>query len=528
MATDAPQRRWQALCPNCGAPVEFASAASVSAVCGFCRSTLIREGDALRKIGQSAELIEDYSPLQLGAAGRFSGEAFTIVGRLQLSYSEGSWNEWHALFDHGKSAWLSEDNGSFVMAFEAELSEPAPQVAALRLGDSLRLAGTAWTVSALTRTTLAAAQGELPRAPALNQQFLVAELRNAANEVGSLEYVQPQAPQWSVGRPVRIADLAMTGLREDSSKTLASRSLPCPNCGAALEPKLGSTLSISCPQCRAVVDISKGAVGELAHFAQAHGGNPQIPLGSVGSLAWAGGKPMHWQVVGYQERCDIPDPGADDETTFWREYLLFNKTEGFVFLVDAEDGWSLVRPLTGAPTAAGSSVDWQGRSYRRKYAYTAKTTYVLGEFYWQVRRDERALVIDYESPARGTTPKALLSREQTGDEVTWSQGLALDAAEVARAFKVAPAAQAALRRDASPILAHGSAIRSVIIAVVLILVLMMLLRACSRDSCRAFADSFGPNSAEYQQCRRSSGVGGFIGGAGGSYGGYSSGGGGHK
>ena len=73
MATASPQRRWQALCPNCGAPVEFASAASASAVCSYCRATLLREGDALRKIGTSAELFEDYSPLQLGAAGRYAG-----------------------------------------------------------------------------------------------------------------------------------------------------------------------------------------------------------------------------------------------------------------------------------------------------------------------------------------------------------------------------------------------------------------------------------------------------------------------
>ena len=59
-----------AACPNCGAPVEFASAASASAVCSFCRSTLVRDGEALRRIGASAELFDDHSPLQLGASGR--------------------------------------------------------------------------------------------------------------------------------------------------------------------------------------------------------------------------------------------------------------------------------------------------------------------------------------------------------------------------------------------------------------------------------------------------------------------------
>ncbi|MEX8496836.1 MAG: DUF4178 domain-containing protein, partial [Leptothrix ochracea] len=59
-------RSYSALCPNCGGRVEFRSAASVSSVCSFCRSTLVREGEALRRIGQSAELFDDHSPLQLG------------------------------------------------------------------------------------------------------------------------------------------------------------------------------------------------------------------------------------------------------------------------------------------------------------------------------------------------------------------------------------------------------------------------------------------------------------------------------
>ena len=100
-------RAYRAACSFCGAPVEFASAASAVAVCSYCRSTLVREGDALRRIGETAEVFEDHSPLQLGAAGRYLGEAFTLVGRLQYGYAEGTWNEWHALFDSGRAGWLS-------------------------------------------------------------------------------------------------------------------------------------------------------------------------------------------------------------------------------------------------------------------------------------------------------------------------------------------------------------------------------------------------------------------------------------
>ena len=127
-STPSSQRRWQALCPGCGAPVEFASAASVSAVCGYCRSTLVRDGEALRRIGVAGELFDDHSPLQLGASGRHQGVAFSVVGRVQYGYPDGRWTEWHLLFDGeaGKSAWLSEDNGAYVLAFDQPSPQPPP------------------------------------------------------------------------------------------------------------------------------------------------------------------------------------------------------------------------------------------------------------------------------------------------------------------------------------------------------------------------------------------------------------------
>ena len=166
MATDLnPQRAYRAACPNCGAPVEFRSSASAFAVCSFCRSTLVREGDALRKIGESAELFDDHSPLQLGAGGSYQGAAFTLVGRLQYRYSEGTWNEWHALFDTGRSGWLSEDNGRYVMAFDAPLAEAVPDAASLRPGTQQIVGAQSWTVASVTVAKLIAAQGELPASP---------------------------------------------------------------------------------------------------------------------------------------------------------------------------------------------------------------------------------------------------------------------------------------------------------------------------------------------------------------------------
>ena len=528
MATDKPQRRWSAACPNCGAPVEFASSASASAVCSFCRSTLLREGEALRRIGQSAELFNDFSPLQLGARGRFSGADFTLIGRLQLVYEGGSWNEWHALFDSSdnsaarqKSGWLSEDNGSFVFAFDAPLAEAPPAAESLAVGAQQVLGGQGWRVASLTMARIGAAEGELPQPPRLDaSEHLIADLRNAQDEVATLDY-GGSPPQWSVGRAVRLNELELTGLRDDSGATLASRALPCPSCGATLEPRLDTTKSIVCGQCHAVVDISAGAEVDLAHYAQANGMEPQIALGSSGELSLtAGGTALPWQVVGYQERCDLPEPGSDDEQVFWREYLLYNRIEGFAFLVDTEEGWSLVRPLTGAPQqGSGGSVEWQGKTYRQRWRYKAKTVYVLGEFYWRVQKEDTCDVTDFEADALA------LSSERSGTELTWSLGRKLDAAEVMRAFKIAPDHKSALTRDVSAFTPDTGLLRKVIIGVVALVLLIILINVFSRDECRGLKDTYGAASTEYQQCRSS---GARTGTRGGSWGGSGSSGGGHK
>ena len=65
MASESPQRAYRAPCPGCGAPVEFRSAQSTHAVCPYCQSTVVRDGDTLSRIGKMAELFDDFSPLQL-------------------------------------------------------------------------------------------------------------------------------------------------------------------------------------------------------------------------------------------------------------------------------------------------------------------------------------------------------------------------------------------------------------------------------------------------------------------------------
>jgi len=532
LATEpSPQRAYRAACPNCGAPVEFRSPASAFAVCSFCRSTIVRDGEALRRIGQSAELFDDHSPLQLGAAGRYQGAPFTLVGRLQYRYAEGTWNEWHALFDNGKSGWLSEDNGRYVFAFDAPLQLAPPPNESLRPGAQVVVDGQGWSVASVSAAKLIAAQGELPFKPNLERGFVVADLRNPRGEVGTLDYSDPAAPKWAIGQSVAISELAMTGLAESTEKTLAARGVECPSCGTALEVKLTTTQSIVCPNCHAVVDVSQGVGGDLQHYAQENGSEPLIPLGSIGTLQLNAKQLQPWQVVGYAERCEIPED-PEDEQVFWREYLLYHRTEGFAFIVDAEDGWSWTATITGVPERATEIVRYQGDAYKKLYTYTGKVTYVLGEFYWRLQRDQLTRNTDYQGVGKASDKR--LNREETdaegAAEVVWSAGATLTADEVMRAFKLEREKASAMKRDALPTSGNAASLLAKLFFWGFIVVVMLIMFKCDGDNgpnCNELRNTYGEASQEYQNCLRSGGSGGGFRTGGGSFGGYSSGGG-HK
>jgi endogenous inhibitor of DNA gyrase (YacG/DUF329 family) len=494
---NTPQRSYRAPCPGCGAPVEFRSAQSTHAVCSFCRSTVVRSGEKLQRLGRMAEVFEDYSPLQLMAAGRHEGRGFTLVGRLQYRGSSGAWTEWQALFEGGDTGTLSEDNGSYVFSRPARMQREVPAADRFRLGATTAVGGKSFTVATQDQATLVSAQGELPRLPPLGQPFPVVELRSADGEVLSIEYGSTPA-QVSRGVQVQLDGLQLTGLRTEAGQQETARQFACPQCGAPVELRLQGTRSITCASCHSLIDVSQGIGGELRHAIQDEPVQPLVLLGTVGQLHGAA-----WQVVGFQHRMGR-EPGDPDEQFGWSEYLLYNARRGFQFLVDSEDGWSLVQPMTGAPALSsdGGTATHQGQRYRLKDSYEAETTYVAGEFYWPVERGQKTFNRDF------TSGRQLLSMEQSPREVTWSAGRILAGATVSQAFRLDQGGGDFRRGDAGPTSGQSGLGCGCLLLILLGILVLVLLVILLRD------DDNAGGSGAYRS-------------GGGSYGGYSSGGG-HK
>lgn len=464
----------------------------------------MRDGEVLKRIGKMAELFDDHSPLQLQASGVWRTQSFTLVGRLQYSYPEGTWSEWHALLADGSSAYLGEDNGAYVFSVPKPVSVALPPAESFRVGATSVISGQSFSVASNQPVMLLAAQGELPHLPAHGQTFAMVELRSQVDaSVLSIDY-SSQPPTVSIGQAVLLEDLKLSGLRAQSAKDEKGRQFNCPNCGSAVTLALQTSQSITCPACKSLIDVSQGIGGELKHALQDEPVRPLIALGTVGQL-----QGVSWQVVGFQHRMGV-DPSDPDEHFGWEEYLLYNQQRGFLFLVDSTEGWSVVKPCTGAPvmTGNGQSATYLGTRYALKESYNAETRYALGEFYWRVERGQRTANRDFASGAN------LLSMEQSPGEVVWSVGSKIDSAKVAQAFKLEGQQALLQRSDVGPVsFGSGMSVRTLIIIFMLLFLMSMLLSRCS--ACDPKVENC---ASSYSSGARSSG---------GSFGGFSSGGG-HK
>lgn len=181
-------------------------------VCSHCRSLLIRKDLDIESLGKVAQLQPDGSPLRLYAEGRWLGERFTLIGRLQLRYEQGFWSEWHLRFDDERTGWLGDAQGTYTLTFKAS-PRPLPARNALRVGAALELDGARYTVRDLREAEYYSAEGELPFRVALGRRQPFADLSGPNKRFATVDYSE-DPPILFMGEYAPFESFSFTGLRE--------------------------------------------------------------------------------------------------------------------------------------------------------------------------------------------------------------------------------------------------------------------------------------------------------------------------
>lgn len=424
-------------CPSCGAAVNFQSKSSVFAVCSFCKSTMVRHDQDLSLLGKMAELQDDLTPLQIGASGSYGGKTFEIIGRLQVSYELGFWNEWYVIFQDGREAWLAEAQGFYAICFPVDSQKTAiPSRAEISVGVEVQLKPHGYfVVDDIHDVVCKYSEGELPMSAAQGRTSKSVDLRGANEQMATIEYAQDGVRAF-VGGYLDFDKFKFKNLKEQDGplapgkavKPALSRkakSFTCQSCGAAVTLRLpGVSLTVVCDSCHALIDARDENFALLqTYHEKIKEFEPRIDLGSRGELFG-----QNWELIGFLVRMDA------GSGVCWEEYLLFNVKQGYRWLTHSDGHWNFVRSIKEMPeinkTVAVDYAIYKDKQYRLFNRGPAIVRFVLGEFYWRVAINS-SVQMEYF-----VNPPFMLSVEKDGNELIWSIGEYVDQSVVKKAFKI--------------------------------------------------------------------------------------------
>ncbi len=409
--------------------MEFKAGTSLLSVCPYCGSAVARVGDditELEVLGQVAPLADLGSPLQVGTSGRYDKRDFTIVGRVQLDYGLGPWNEWYAAFDDGGWGWIAEAQGRVYVTF-ATPADDLPGYAEARVGSRFHGAGVLLTVTERRRAKFVAAEGELPFAAAPGAYVYYCDVEGPDGIFGTLDYASSSAARPDtlfLGRQVDYEALFDRSVLRSvaPAEAAAAVGMNCPNCGAGVQLRAPDEAQrVTCGNCDSLLDCSRGNELFLLTGARRGGPEPKIPLGARGKF-----NQRTWTLFGHLVR-SVTYEGV---RYAWEEYLLRDESRGgYRWLLYNDGHWTWIDPVhAGDVQGAGRVAILQGQRFRHFQSSTAKVDDLRGEFYWKVSIGEQVGMMDFIRPPQ------VLSRESSADEVNWSVGTYLPPSEVEDAF----------------------------------------------------------------------------------------------
>lgn len=452
----------QGTCPNCGAPIEFAIGASIAKVCEYCRHTVVRSDRGLGEIGKAADLAPTSSLIGIGDEGTLGGRPFRVLGRVQLDYGKGPWDEYYVAFDHGAAwGWLAYAQGRWhTTMLVPGIPVPGYRELAPERDVVLGQAGTL-RVAEVRSARVVSAEGELPGPFPAGLTRYYADLHGANSAFGTIDYGDgAQPPEVYLGWIFPEPALSVVQLGPRSPQRVQTTTIRCPNCGGDV-PALagGRSERLGCPYCGAVSDIAARTVVAQQEVARQA---PVIPIGSRGTLAGA-----EHVCIALVRRGSY----FDGELYEWEEFLLWSQATGYSWLVkDPETGWSRVEAVNLADLdlrEMPEAVRWGDRRFTARNRNEATVTYVLGEVYWKCQVGERTAVADFVD--RGD----VLSREESPGEVIWSFSRPISWPVIAHAFGLrvdAPGGRVGGTGSARPSRAGGFVALFFIVIVLMVLI----------------------------------------------------------
>lgn len=415
------------------------------AVCEYCQTTVLREGEALKAQGKQSLTIEDYSPLQVGSVGSLEGNDFAVVGRVQYHYGQGVWNEWYLQFANGETGWLSEALGQYSISIGPGQSYDLPTYDSLAISDRVEFNQTSYQVTDRREAYAIAGEGELPFVLEQGWETWVIDAQYK-REFITLDYAElgpDHPPVVHQGQAIELSALNMQLLKDDrqinehaSQAGSAADSGPilskidCPNCGSPIPYVEGATDYLVCPACHSESKLTGSKAEIIAMHSTMQHFDSSLPLGAKARIAAADLVEVNEFALSEDEAANIAvsDTYHDyvligvmrlnevGEFATWTEYLLYSLTDGFLWLSEESEGWFVARVLSEMPVPEPGQLLYDNKRWQRvDSGYRNRVIFAMGAFNWQVKTDDSDLLVDYVSGDE------LITSEQTEREITYTR-----------------------------------------------------------------------------------------------------------
>jgi len=469
-------------CPSCGGEIEADKRFAHMVVCPFCESAVVLDEAAARVSGKMAVLAQTPSPLYVGGTGTLFDRQFTILGRVRYGYSKGFWDEWFLGFDDGSMAWISEDENNFSLETWDEGAELEGDHDAFNPGDTLRLGDTDFHVDEKDVATCEGGEGQLPFPILSGEEVPFLDL-STKDQFATIEF-EEEGVRIFRGRHLNIDELHMTmtaqeagvagapsaeraateGARErivkaeDRAKSMncfacgAPLGIPeagaesascefcgteidltlgrvtCVNCGATVTKHGDQARSLTCAHCNSQLDVSKAEPTLLTTVAGPK--RPKVPFKIGQQCTFHNTK---YTLIGHLRLHE-----KEGHVTYRSdEFLLFNKAEGYRWLVMEAGHFSLASEMRERPTGVNpvgmprrTKVPFAGKTWRVFESGQENVVWVDGQLTWVAKVGDRVGYCTLIHPPES------VSIEFSGSEIEYFRQEYLQREGVAEAFGI--------------------------------------------------------------------------------------------
>lgn len=408
-------------CDSCNATLSFASKDTQWMACGGCGTVHYRY-DGIAPVRKPVKAIRTSNDLiQPGTTGRWQGKAFRVLGRVRYRFADGLVNFWTVMMEDGLVQYLSEGYGLYAMLVKLS---PAPAIdlkVFREAGEHTEVGGQKNVLESIARSVGYEVEAEAwdVFGAYFDQKPVFYDFARLNGDYITLATVDTIVAAFEV----HSCTFAQLQLQQLNEAAVIPEKIVCNRCKNRIElVSYPYAESYAC-QCGAKLELEKD--GEFRKDGAFGNTRSAIRLGAAGVI-----KGISYTLIGYAVKQDNTQYKSK-----WREYVLYNRAEGYAWLSEYEGNWIYSREREVAPVIANKpeikEFSYKRKTFRLYSRYGYRIVAAEGEFPGKAFGASFTRCREFIHP-----PYMWAEEEDSKEQVSYYQGEYIDRKDLEKAFGV--------------------------------------------------------------------------------------------